>query len=182
MGIGKEIVGLVRKPVSGILDGGAGAMAALRKIGNGEDADVVPPMTIARAFQRERIRVLTDDEGETRVAASVRFIDSAQFAIQLSGERRAREGIELFHRDRPAKGLRWFAFTEKSLFVLDTEPKILRTIRSRKVSGMSIRGAIVVVLVRKWDPVDPIVLDKMKAAHFSDWIVTGAKLSVAGEK
>jgi hypothetical protein len=105
-------------------------MVALRKVVNGEDASVIPPMTIARAFPREQICVLTDDEGATRVTASVRFIDSAQFAIQMSGERRAHEGIELFHRDPPAKVLRWFAFTEKKLFVLDTEPKIVRTMRS----------------------------------------------------
>jgi vacuolar protein sorting-associated protein 13A/C len=37
MGIGKGIVGLVTKPVRGILDGGAGAMVALRKVVNGED-------------------------------------------------------------------------------------------------------------------------------------------------
>jgi hypothetical protein len=182
MGIGKGIVGLVTKPVCGILDGGAGAMAALRKVINGEDADVIPPMRIARAFPREQIRVLTDDEGGTRVAASVRFIDSAQFAIQMSGERRARQGIELFHRDRPARGLKWFAFTEKKMFVLDTEPKIVRTIRLREVSGVSIRGAIVMVRVRKGDPVEFIVLDEMEAAHLSDWIVTRAQLLVAGEK
>jgi hypothetical protein len=90
--------------------------------------------------------------------------------------------FDLSHRDRPAKGVRWFAFTEKKLFALDTEPKIRRTIRSREVSGVPIRGAIVVVLVRKWDPMELIVLDEMEAAHLSDWIVTRAQLLISGEK
>jgi hypothetical protein len=137
---------------------------------------------IGRAFPREQIRILTDDEVGTGVAASVRFMDSAQFAIQMSGDRRTRQGIELFHRDRPAKWLRSFAFTEKNLLVLDTEPKIVRTIRLREVSGVSIRGAILVVLLRKGEPVEFIVLDEMEAAHLSDWIVTRAQPFVAGKK
>jgi hypothetical protein len=182
MGIGKGLLGLVTKPVCGILDGGAGAMAALRKLVNGEDADVIPPMRIARAFPHAEIKVLFQDEGGAPVAGNVRFVDSAQFAIRMSGERRGKLNLELFYRDEPGKGRVWFAFTEKKLFVLDPEPKIAKAIKIRDVSAVRLEGARVIIRSRKEAPVAFIVRDQAEATHVRDWVITRAQLLFAEKK
>jgi vacuolar protein sorting-associated protein 13A/C len=179
IGLGKGLIGLVTKPVCGILDGGAGAMAALRKLVNGEDADVIPPMRIARAFPRGEITVLLPDEGGNRVAGSVRFVDSAQFAIRMSGERRWKNSIELFHRDQPGKGNVWFAFAQKKLFVLDPEAKITKTVKIREILRVRVEGARVVISTRRAVAAEFIVLDEAEATQVQDWVITRAQLLLA---
>lgn len=50
VGLGKGLIGLVAKPVAGVLDASVASIAAARKAINNEDADVIPPMRSARAL------------------------------------------------------------------------------------------------------------------------------------
>jgi hypothetical protein len=139
-------------------------------------------MRIARAFPQSEIRVLAEDEGGSPAAGNVRFVDAAQFAIRASGERRWRSSIELFHRDRPSSGKQWFAFTEKKLFILDQELKIMKPIRLKEITGVSVRGSIISIRAKKGDPVEFLVPDETEAWQIRDWVVTRAQLLVAGDK
>jgi vacuolar protein sorting-associated protein 13A/C len=171
IGIGKGLVGLVTKPVCGILDGGAGALAALRKLVNSEDDDVIPPMRIARAFPASEIRVLSDIEGGRRVEGNVRFIDAAQFAIEMSKPKRWDSRIEMFCLDAASKT--WFAFTATKLFIIDNDVTIIRKWQLSHIRELRVIGSILTIKVSAHVE-ELVVPDVTVARSVRDWIASRA--------
>jgi vacuolar protein sorting-associated protein 13A/C len=171
LGIGKGLVGLVTKPVCGILDGGVGAMAALRKLVNNEDDDVIPPIRIARSFPAGEIGILSQVEGGKKVQGQVRFVDAVQFAIQMSKANRWDLRIEMFSLDAASKC--WFAFTPTKLFVMDEEPKIVRVIELKNVRGIRTQGSIVIITGKDRSETI-VVIDFSLALAIRDWVIARA--------
>jgi vacuolar protein sorting-associated protein 13A/C len=185
LGIGKGLIGLVVKPICGILDGGAGAMAALRSVVNNEDQDVIPPLRIARAFPDWRIGELADDEGGKSVAAGgVRFIDAVQFAIRVSRANRWIRRIELFFKDRSSdeEDARWFAFVATKLYVMDSEPKIVGKLEFRDIAEVEVADTIIRLKSKKGDVLEFEVATGIVSIHVADWLRTRIALLRVGEK
>jgi hypothetical protein len=134
LGIGTGLIGLVTRPIAGILDGGVGALSALRKLVNSEDDDVIPPIRIARAFPYSQIAVVDMEAGQT-VAANVRLVDAAQFAIRMSNDERWRERIELFCHDVEAHA--WIAITKVAIYQLDRELSLQEVWNIKDVQSLS---------------------------------------------
>jgi vacuolar protein sorting-associated protein 13A/C len=171
LGIGKGLIGLVTKPVCGILDGGAGALAALRTLVNNEDDDVIPPMRIARAFPASEIRVLGEIEGGKPVEGDVRFIDAAQFAIAMSKPTRWDSRIEIFCLDAASKT--WFAFTATKLFIIDNDVTIVRKWQLGDIREIRIVGSILTIKVGTHVE-EFVVPDVIVARSVRDWIASRA--------
>jgi hypothetical protein len=171
LGIGKGLIGLVTKPVCGILDGGAGALAALRKLVNSEDDDIIPPMRIARAFPASEIRVLSEIEGGRHVEGNVRFIDAAQFAIEMSKPKRWDSRIEMFCLDAASKT--WFAFTATKLFIINDDVTIVRKLQLSHIREIRILGSI--LTIRVGTHIEELVVpDVTVARSVRDWIASRA--------
>jgi vacuolar protein sorting-associated protein 13A/C len=186
LGIGKGLIGLVTKPICGILDGGAGALAALRSLVNNEDADVIPPIRIARAFPDWRIDDLTEDEGGKVVApGGVRFVDVAQFAIQMSKSNRWTRRTELFFKDRRSDEadaeVRWFAFATTKLYVMDHEPKILGKLNYVEIDGVEVSHTLVAIKPKKGETLEFEVADGVVSLQFADWLRSRIALLKVGE-
>lgn len=116
IGIGTGLIGLVARPIAGLLDGGVGVLSALRKLVNSEDDDVTPPIRIARAFLYSQIAVVGIEEGKV-VAPNVRRVDAVQFAIRLSDDERWSERVEMCCRAVQSSRLHiWIAITKFGIY------------------------------------------------------------------
>jgi hypothetical protein len=140
MGIGKGLVGLVTKPVAGILDGGVGGFAALRKLVNKEDDDVIAPLRIARAFPEEKVSVLSQIEGGGSVedAKYMRIVDGAQLVFQLSTDRRWNERLDFFCEDVASHN--WFGIGPRHFFLMTRDLKLAKVMKLAEISGIGVSG------------------------------------------
>jgi hypothetical protein len=184
LGIAKGLIGLVTKPVCGILDGGAGAMSALRSLINNEDQDVIPPMRIARAFPDWKIADLTEEEGGGIVApGGVRFIDAAQFAIRMSRGSRWLRRIELFFKDRRSgeTETKWFAFATTKLYVLNNEPKIIGKLNFLDTVAVKVIDTIITIPSKSGETLEFEVAGGLTCLQFADWLQTRISMLKAGE-
>jgi hypothetical protein len=94
-GMATGVVGVVSKPVAGIMDGTAGALGALTKLANGEDNEVMLPARCARAFPGGKVGFADSGEGG-KCEGTVRVVDVAQKVIQRSADGRWARGFGRF--------------------------------------------------------------------------------------
>ena len=186
MGIGKGILGLITKPITGILDGGVGAMSALRKLVNNEDADVIAPMRISRAFPLRIIGPVSPLHGGECVEKDIRLVDSAQFAVQANPEFTT-EYIEYFFKDIESK--RWFGITRRLLFSVvfkDGDFHKLTVCRLSAITAIRIETSRVTITLRKAVGKDKtiqfIVVDYAMASEIRDLIDARAHALSIGKK
>lgn len=107
IGIGKSLLGLVTKPIAGILDAGVASFSALLKVINGEDQDVIPPIRCAHALPMTKLQNYT--------LPMMAFKDVAQLAFQLSDITNLyNQWVEMYVID--AETLMWFGVTQKYVF------------------------------------------------------------------
>ena len=186
LGIGKGLVGFFTKPIAGILDGGVGAMAALRKLVNGEDKDVIPSMRIARAFPLRHIGVVDMMGGGEKVEGEARLVDAAQFAIQMN-EDLWDEWIEVFFQDAMTK--KWWGITTTLMFSLKAdEGKIsgLHVYKLRSITTIGIDGCRMNVTVKKDmgrnETLHIVALDYQAGCEIRDLVKARVQVLCIGEK
>ncbi|OHT01097.1 hypothetical protein TRFO_01673 [Tritrichomonas foetus] len=106
VGVGKGLLGLVTKPVAGILDAGVASFAAMRKVISGEDADVIPPIRVAHALPMMALPNYTNEMFAMK--------DVAQYSFQRSDKKKFMELVEMYLVD--SESGKWYGVTQNYVF------------------------------------------------------------------
>ncbi|KAH0792043.1 vacuolar protein sorting-associated protein vps13 [Histomonas meleagridis] len=138
LGIGKGLIGVVTKPIAGIVDVGLGSFSAARKFFSGQDEDVIPPVRLPRAMPMIDVEEAFKDIHIDNIEKFKDFMDGAQFAFQIYRNGLYEERIEMFVMDLKSKN--WFALTQRYLFVVNNELDVVESIELKDVKGLKRDG------------------------------------------
>ena len=139
VGIAKGLVGLVTKPVAGVLDAGVATFAATRKAITGEDSDVIPPIRIARALPMVPNQGIPTQILENR--------DLAQCLFQRDGPYKYKELIEVFLID--VNNNNCFSLTQHYIFMSDFHGNIKDSWKIKKILNATSEGNVVKFTVKE---------------------------------
>ena len=125
LGIGKGLIGLITKPIAGILDAGVASFAAARKAINGEDNDVIPPIRCAHAMPM----IYMPPEFTDRMLV---IKDLAQLSFQSSDlSTLYNQWVEMFVID--VKTGIWYGATQEYVFSADPNGNMIAKAPIRKI-------------------------------------------------
>lgn len=142
VGFGKGLIGLVARPVAGVLDAGVASFAAVRKKINGEDEDVIPPMRCARALPMIQLKHFTEN--------MMKIKDVAQLHFQLSDiESLYNQWVEMYVNDPNASVL--LGITRNYLFLSDENGEMTDYYKIRKIVDVQFDqpNSTIKIVVRK---------------------------------
>ncbi|KAK8852661.1 hypothetical protein M9Y10_017650 [Tritrichomonas musculus] len=127
IGIGKGLLGLITKPVAGILDASVASISAMRKKLNGEDDDVIPPLRIAHALPMKELDSYNDKMMVIK--------DVAQLSFQVSDiQELYTQYVERYVIDNETSD--WYGVTQEFVFWSDKEGTLKKKSRIRDISSI----------------------------------------------
>lgn len=148
LGIGKGLIGVVTKPISGIVDASLGTFSAARKFFSGQDDDVIPPIRLPHALPMINLMELYPNISDEKSLIQFQdFLDGAQFAFQIYRDNFFNETIELFVHDKISNN--WIGITQRFLFYITNDLDISFYCKLQKICSCSVDENDLVLKVKK---------------------------------